>query len=179
MVCVCVSVCVCVAEQLRRVDEGMDQINQDMRQAEKNLTDLSKCCGLCVCPCDRYTVRSELLKPHHLCRVSPPFSLLCVCRARVYRGDGLWRVCGWFVNETSQWKLYKTSEVSHHWHTFIFYVMRIGTSSFNLVAEVKFSSIDDVRSEHFYNLVRHEILLITEIITIIIHQLFKNIRLFD
>ncbi|XP_023286513.1 synaptosomal-associated protein 23 isoform X2 [Seriola lalandi dorsalis] len=42
-------------EQLRRVDEGMDQINQDMRQAEKNLTDLSKCCGLCVCPCDRVT----------------------------------------------------------------------------------------------------------------------------
>ncbi|KAF3845194.1 hypothetical protein F7725_008357 [Dissostichus mawsoni] len=40
-------------EQLRRVDEGMDQINQDMRQAEKNLTDLSKCCGICVCPCDR------------------------------------------------------------------------------------------------------------------------------
>ncbi|KAK9533936.1 hypothetical protein VZT92_009023 [Zoarces viviparus] len=40
-------------EQLRRVDEGMDQINQDMKQAEKNLTDLSKCCGICVCPCDR------------------------------------------------------------------------------------------------------------------------------
>ncbi|XP_055719981.1 synaptosomal-associated protein 23-like isoform X1 [Salvelinus fontinalis] len=42
-------------EQLRRAEEGMDQINQDMRQAEKNLTDLSKCCGLCVCPCDRVT----------------------------------------------------------------------------------------------------------------------------
>ncbi|XP_060789540.1 synaptosomal-associated protein 23-like isoform X2 [Neoarius graeffei] len=40
-------------EQLQRVEQGMDQINQDMRQAEKNLTDLSKCCGLCVCPCDR------------------------------------------------------------------------------------------------------------------------------
>ncbi|KAM6912175.1 synaptosome associated protein 23.1 [Xenentodon cancila] len=40
-------------EQLRHVEEGMDQINQDMRQAEKHLTDLSKCCGLCVCPCDR------------------------------------------------------------------------------------------------------------------------------
>ncbi|KAM9707497.1 synaptosome associated protein 23.1 isoform 1-T1 [Menidia menidia] len=40
-------------EQLKRVEEGMDQINQDMRQAEKNLTDLSKCCGMCVCPCDR------------------------------------------------------------------------------------------------------------------------------
>ncbi|KAK2878448.1 hypothetical protein Q8A67_019239 [Cirrhinus molitorella] len=42
-------------EQLRRVEQGMDQINQDMRQAEKNLTDLSKCCGMCVCPCDRVT----------------------------------------------------------------------------------------------------------------------------
>ncbi|XP_026195637.1 synaptosomal-associated protein 23 isoform X2 [Anabas testudineus] len=40
-------------EQLRNVEEGMDKINHDMRQAEKNLTDLSKCCGLCVCPCDR------------------------------------------------------------------------------------------------------------------------------
>ncbi|XP_029972161.1 synaptosome associated protein 23.1 isoform X2 [Salarias fasciatus] len=40
-------------EQLRNVEVGMDQINKDMRQAEKNLTDLSKCCGLCVCPCDR------------------------------------------------------------------------------------------------------------------------------
>lgn len=42
-------------EQLKRVEEGMDQINQDMKLAEKNLTDLSKCCGLCVCPCDRVT----------------------------------------------------------------------------------------------------------------------------
>ncbi|KAI5609043.1 synaptosomal-associated protein 23 isoform X1, partial [Silurus asotus] len=40
-------------EQLRHVEQGMDYINQDMRQAENNLTDLSKCCGLCVCPCDR------------------------------------------------------------------------------------------------------------------------------
>ncbi|CAL8284472.1 unnamed protein product [Lota lota] len=42
-------------EQLKHAEEGMDQINQDMRQAEKNLKDLSKCCGLCVCPCDRVT----------------------------------------------------------------------------------------------------------------------------
>ncbi|TSO67441.1 Synaptosomal-associated protein 23 [Bagarius yarrelli] len=40
-------------EQLQHVEKGMDQINQDMKHAEKNLTDLSKCCGLCVCPCDR------------------------------------------------------------------------------------------------------------------------------
>ncbi|XP_077418532.1 synaptosome associated protein 23.1 isoform X2 [Vanacampus margaritifer] len=42
-------------EQLNRVEDGMDQINQDMRLAEKNLSDLSKCCGLCICPCSRVT----------------------------------------------------------------------------------------------------------------------------
>ncbi|XP_060939046.1 synaptosomal-associated protein 23-like isoform X2 [Limanda limanda] len=40
-------------EQLKNAENGMDQINQDMKLAEKNLTDLSKCCGICVCPCDR------------------------------------------------------------------------------------------------------------------------------
>ncbi|XP_005283786.1 synaptosomal-associated protein 25-like [Malaclemys terrapin pileata] len=38
-------------EQLDRIDEGLDQINQDMKEAEKNLTDMAKCCGICVCPC--------------------------------------------------------------------------------------------------------------------------------
>ena len=40
-------------EQLNRIEEGMDQINKNMREAEKTLTELSKCCGLCVCPCNR------------------------------------------------------------------------------------------------------------------------------
>ncbi|XP_052039309.1 synaptosomal-associated protein 23 [Apodemus sylvaticus] len=40
-------------EQLHRIEEGMDQINKDMREAEKTLTELNKCCGLCVCPCNR------------------------------------------------------------------------------------------------------------------------------
>ncbi|CAL8100019.1 unnamed protein product [Orchesella dallaii] len=31
----------------------MDQINSDMREAEKNLTGMEKCCGLCVLPCNR------------------------------------------------------------------------------------------------------------------------------
>ena len=31
----------------------MDQINKEMREAEKTLTELNKCCGLCVCPCSR------------------------------------------------------------------------------------------------------------------------------
>ncbi|XP_053784856.1 synaptosomal-associated protein 23-like [Desmodus rotundus] len=42
-------------EQLNRIEEGMDQINKNMREAEKTLTELSKCCGLCVCPCNSIT----------------------------------------------------------------------------------------------------------------------------
>ncbi|XP_062818291.1 synaptosomal-associated protein 25 [Anolis carolinensis] len=38
-------------EQLDRIEDGLDQIIQDMKEAEKNLTDMSKCCGLFVCPC--------------------------------------------------------------------------------------------------------------------------------
>lgn len=40
-------------EQLDRVEEGMDRINADMREAERHLTGMEKCCGLCVCPCYR------------------------------------------------------------------------------------------------------------------------------
>ncbi|XP_042598519.1 synaptosomal-associated protein 23-like [Cyprinus carpio] len=42
-------------EQLKNVDREMDQISQDMKQARKNLNELSKCCGLCLCPCNRVT----------------------------------------------------------------------------------------------------------------------------
>jgi len=42
-------------EQIDRIGEGMDQINQDMRAAEKNLEGMEKCCGLCVLPWKRYT----------------------------------------------------------------------------------------------------------------------------
>ena len=40
-------------EQLKRIEEGMDQINKDMGEAEKTLPELNKCCGLCVCWCSR------------------------------------------------------------------------------------------------------------------------------
>lgn len=40
-------------EQLDRIEEGMSQINQDMKDAEKNLEGLEKCCGLCVLPWKR------------------------------------------------------------------------------------------------------------------------------
>ncbi|XP_077397361.1 synaptosomal-associated protein 25 isoform X2 [Festucalex cinctus] len=38
-----------LVEELERIEEGLDQINSDMKEAEKNLTDLGKCCGLCAC----------------------------------------------------------------------------------------------------------------------------------
>ncbi|TRY65779.1 hypothetical protein DNTS_029338 [Danionella cerebrum] len=41
------------SEQLERIEEGMDQINKDMKEAEKNLTDLGNLCGLCPCPCNK------------------------------------------------------------------------------------------------------------------------------
>ncbi|XP_004644623.1 synaptosomal-associated protein 23-like isoform X1 [Octodon degus] len=40
-------------EQLNCIVEGMDQINKDIRETEKTLTEFNKCCGLCVCLCSR------------------------------------------------------------------------------------------------------------------------------
>ncbi|XP_046648088.1 synaptosomal-associated protein 25-like isoform X4 [Daphnia pulicaria] len=40
-------------EQLDRIEEGMDQINADMKEAESNLAGMEKCCGLCVLPCNK------------------------------------------------------------------------------------------------------------------------------
>jgi synaptosomal-associated protein 25 len=40
-------------EQLDAIDSGMDRINANMRDAEKNLEGLEKCCGLCVLPWNR------------------------------------------------------------------------------------------------------------------------------
>jgi synaptosomal-associated protein 25 len=40
-------------EQLDRIEEGADRINKEMKEAEKNLEGLEKCCGLCVLPWQR------------------------------------------------------------------------------------------------------------------------------
>ncbi|XP_015784150.1 synaptosomal-associated protein 25 [Tetranychus urticae] len=40
-------------EQLDRVEEDMDKINTDMKEAEKALTGMEQCCGLCTCPCKK------------------------------------------------------------------------------------------------------------------------------
>lgn len=47
-----------IIEQLDRIEEGMDQINADMKEAEKNLTGMEKCCGICVLPCNKYVKQS-------------------------------------------------------------------------------------------------------------------------
>jgi len=40
-------------EKLDRVEETLDDINAEMRVAEKNLTGLEKFCGLCICSCKK------------------------------------------------------------------------------------------------------------------------------
>eukprot|EP00112_Aurelia_sp_Birch-Aquarium-sp1_P014889 Seg3247.1 transcript_id=Seg3247.1/GoldUCD/mRNA.D3Y31 product="Synaptosomal-associated protein 25" protein_id=Seg3247.1/GoldUCD/D3Y31 len=40
-------------EKLERIEETLDNINADMKEAEKNLTGLEKFCGLCICSCRR------------------------------------------------------------------------------------------------------------------------------
>ncbi|XP_054470521.1 synaptosomal-associated protein 25-B-like [Anoplopoma fimbria] len=37
-------------EQLDRVEEGMNKVNADLKEAEKDLKDIGVCCGL-ICPC--------------------------------------------------------------------------------------------------------------------------------
>lgn len=40
-------------EQLDHIEQGMVQINEDMREAEKNLQGMEKCCGICALPCNK------------------------------------------------------------------------------------------------------------------------------
>ena len=41
-------------EQLNRIEDGMDTINRDMKEAEQHLTQLEKCC-CCTCPWNKIT----------------------------------------------------------------------------------------------------------------------------
>ncbi|CAF0833310.1 unnamed protein product [Rotaria sordida] len=41
-------------EKLKRIETGLDNIHAGMTEAEKNLTNLQKCCGLCVLPWQRF-----------------------------------------------------------------------------------------------------------------------------
>eukprot|EP00043_Microstomoeca_roanoka_P013981 m.137653 g.137653 ORF g.137653 m.137653 type:complete len:221 (+) comp15898_c0_seq1:125-787(+) len=39
--------------QLVRIENNLDGINENTKQAEKELTKMEKCCGLCFCPCTK------------------------------------------------------------------------------------------------------------------------------
>lgn len=41
-------------EKLEEADKHMDNIDIQTRQAQQGLDDLDKCCGLCICPWNRY-----------------------------------------------------------------------------------------------------------------------------
>ncbi|KAF8567058.1 Synaptosomal-associated protein 25, partial [Paragonimus westermani] len=51
--CTSHSCCALPVDQLRRVDGHMDVIHTDIQQAERNLEEMDKCCGLCVLPWKR------------------------------------------------------------------------------------------------------------------------------
>lgn len=40
-------------EQLRRAEDGLDEINLGIRDAETHIDDMDKCCGLCILPWKR------------------------------------------------------------------------------------------------------------------------------
>ena len=40
-------------EHLNRIEKGLDDINADMKQAEKHITQMEKWCGLCLMPWNR------------------------------------------------------------------------------------------------------------------------------
>lgn len=46
-------------EQLNRIEDGMDTINKDMKDAEKQLTQLEKCCGCITCPWNKVTPHED------------------------------------------------------------------------------------------------------------------------
>jgi len=41
------------SEELDRIEEGLDVINNDMKQAEIALKKMGKCCGICTMPWKR------------------------------------------------------------------------------------------------------------------------------
>ena len=47
-----------ISEQLDNIENNLDEINADLHKAEKHLTNMEKCCGICLCPCARYLFMS-------------------------------------------------------------------------------------------------------------------------
>ena len=50
-------------EKLDNAERNLDEINVDLKQTDRNLTELEKCCGCCVCPHSR-TRNMKSTKPY-------------------------------------------------------------------------------------------------------------------
>lgn len=50
-------------EKLDNAERKLDEINVDLKQTDRNLTELEKCCGCCVCP-HRQTRNIKKTKPY-------------------------------------------------------------------------------------------------------------------
>lgn len=50
-------------EKLDNAERKLDEINVDLKQTDRNLTELEKCCGCCVCP-HRQTRNIKGTKPY-------------------------------------------------------------------------------------------------------------------
>ena len=59
------------AEELDRIEEGLDVINNDMKQAEIALKKMGKCCGICTMPWTRYNVTKSIGFYHRRCCFRP------------------------------------------------------------------------------------------------------------
>jgi hypothetical protein len=46
-------------EQLNKIEEDMDTIRKDVREADKALTGMEKCCGVFSCPCSSSNVKVD------------------------------------------------------------------------------------------------------------------------
>jgi len=57
-------------EKLKRIETGVDNIHVGMNQTDKNLTNLEKCCGLCVLPWNR----APRIRRRPLTNSSTPYS---------------------------------------------------------------------------------------------------------
>lgn len=58
--------CALFTEQLDHIEQGMIQINEDMKEAEKNLQGMEKCCGLCVLPCKKLEYEANCFRSFNI-----------------------------------------------------------------------------------------------------------------
>lgn len=66
----------------------MDQINADMREAEKNLSGMEKCCGICVLPCNKYVFFLSL----SFKTIKKIYCITCFVRSSSFKeDDGTWK----------------------------------------------------------------------------------------